>query len=448
MKFYIDQFGCAKNQVDGEEILARLEAQGHSYVPSSAEADLIIVNTCGFIEDAKKESIAAVLNAKAANPDKKILVAGCLAQRYSEALLNDMQEVDGVFGNADLSKIGEAFNAIDRGERRILIEPQPAVIDAPYYPRTRRLDFPGTAYVKITEGCDNLCSYCAIPLIRGRLRSRPIRDIVQECESLLAQGVKELILIGQDLGSYGNDLRRTGSAKFEGSGLAEILNSILKIEADFRLRILYIHPDHFPFDILPLMKQDPRILPYFDIPFQHASERILASMNRKGSAELYLSLLDRIREAIPDAMVRSTFLVGFPGETEDDFQTLLDFQDKASLDWLGAFAYSREEDTKAFGFKGRVKKSLALSRKKKIEEQQISITAAKLDRFVGRTIDILIEEKVEGANLSLGRGWMQAPDIDGLTVVHGTHEPGTFVACEILKVNGVDLEAQPLASHS
>ena len=436
MKFFIDQYGCAKNQVDGEEILARLEAEGHCYIASPAEADLIIVNTCGFIEDAKKESIAAVLNAKAANPDKKILVAGCLAQRYSEVLLKDMQEIDGVFGNADLSKVGEALISIGQGERKILAEPQPEAIEAPYYPRTKRLDFPGTAYLKITEGCDNYCSYCAIPLIRGRLRSRPVADILQECESLLAQGVKELILIGQDLGSYGKDM--------QGIGLVKLLSDILSIKSVFRLRILYIHPDHFPLDILPLMQQDQRLLPYLDIPFQHASQRILAAMNRKGSTEPYVSLLDTIRTAIPDAMVRSTFLVGFPGETEEDFQILLDFQKEALLDWLGAFAYSREEDTKAYGLKGRAKKSLAVSRKNKVEELQIPITAARLDRFVGRRMDILIEENVEGADLSLGRGWMQAPDIDGLTVVHGTHQPGTFVACEIVKVNGVDLEARPL----
>lgn len=447
MKFYIDQYGCAKNQVDGEEILARLEAEGHSYVSSSGEADVIIVNTCGFVEDAKKESIGAILAAKQANPDKKILVAGCLAQRYADALLSDMEEVDGVFGNADLGMVGEAFRRLQEGERASLASPQPSAIEAPYYPRTRRFDFPGSAYVKITEGCDNLCSYCAIPLIRGRLRSRAAEDIVQECKSLLSQGTREIILIGQDLGSYGNDRRRAGVAAFKGSGLAFLMDAILALHYDFRLRILYIHPDHFPLDILPIMAKDHRALPYLDIPFQHASERLLSSMNRRGSAERYLSLLEEIRSVLPEVMLRSTFLVGFPGESEEDFEILLDFQQKARLDWLGAFSYSREEGTKAYAMKGRVAKKLAKGRKEKVEAAQLPITCARLGRFVGNKADILIEEVVEGSELSLGRGWMQAPDIDGLTVVHGVHAPGSLVPCEIIKVNGVDLEARPLETR-
>lgn len=439
VKFFIDQHGCAKNQVDGEEIAARLESGGYSYCDSPQDAEVIIVNTCGFIESAKQESISAVIDAKTHWPGKKIIVAGCLSQRYPEALLQDLAEADGIFGNSDLSKIAEIVERVVRGERSLIASPQPRTIDEKAFRRTRLFDFPGTAHVKITEGCSNHCSYCAIPLIRGELRSRSMADILEECTDLGNRGIHEINLIGQDLASYGKDLPGNSAS------LPALLREMARLPYAFRIRVLYIHPDHFPFDLLDIMQKNPRILPYFDIPFQHAAEQLLASMNRHGSAERYLQLIERIRTSLPDVMIRSTFMTGFPGETEEDFAILRDFQEAARLDWLGVFAYSREEDTPAYSYKNRVPKKLAESRKRQIEERQQVITEERLARFIGQTVEVVIEELVENEALSLGRAWMQAPDVDGLTVVHGRHEPGSLVKARIEAIHGVDLEAAPLS---
>jgi ribosomal protein S12 methylthiotransferase len=427
--------------VDGEEISARLEDMGHEYVPTGDEAELIIVNTCGFIESAKKESIDAALSIKALWPDKKVLLAGCLAQRYPEEILAEMAEVDGVFGNADLSLIGEAASKAIAGQRAVIAPPQTSVISEPYYSRTRLFEFPGSAHVKITEGCDNRCTYCAIPLIRGGLRSRDPEDIFRECKDLVAKGTYEINLIGQDLGSYGVDFKASGTRP--AIDLPGLLKKLSSIEGDFRIRVLYIHPDHFPWGILEAMAEDGRLAPYFDLPFQHASERLLKAMNRRGSSERYLELIARIRSALPESMIRSTFLVGFPGENEEDFEILKDFQRRVKLDWLGVFAYSREEGTPAYSFKDRVTKKLAAARKKEIEDAQGAITDERLRRFIGSSIRVLVEEKVEGETLSLGRGWMQAPDVDGSTVLDGDFAPGALVNARILAVHGVDFEAEP-----
>lgn len=436
MKFFIDQHGCAKNQVDGEEIAARLEDAGHEYVASGEEADLIIVNTCGFIESAKRESIEATIAIKSRWPDKKVLVAGCLAQRYPDALLGDMAEADGIFGNADLSLIAESVSDMMRGERRAIAPGQPGAMQGNHYARTRLFDFPGSAYVKVTEGCDNCCTYCAIPLIRGGLRSRTMDDIVSECRDLLQRGIFEINLIGQDLGAYGRDLEND-------TDLAALLSRLGSLEGDFRIRVLYIHPDHFPEGILDVMARDRRILPYFDLPFQHASEPILKAMNRRGSPEKYLALIKKIRNTLPESMIRCTFLVGFPGETEEDFAILRAFQDKAEVDWMGAFAYSREEGTPAYSMKGRVSKKTANARKVIVETAQEAITAERLRRFIGAEVEVLAEEEMEGAELSLGRAWMQAPEVDGLTVTKGSMAPGSHSRVRIVAVNGVDFEAEP-----
>ena len=449
MKFYIDQHGCAKNQVDGEEIAARLEDEGHEYVASAEAADLVIVNSCGFIESAKRESIEATIAIKSRWPGKKVLLAGCLAQRYPEALLGDMAEADGIFGNADLSLAVDAAQKTLGGYREAIVPAQPASINGRYYGRHRLFDFPGSAYVKVTEGCDNRCTYCAIPLIRGRLRSRGVEDIVEECGALIERGIREINLIGQDLGAYGWDLAASGAPTPGGGapGLADLLAALSALEGDFRVRTLYIHPDHFPEGILEVMARDKRILPYFDLPLQHASERVLRAMNRKGSPRVYLDLIAKIRAALDEAMIRSTFLVGFPGETDEDFEILRRFQDEARLDWLGVFTYSREENTPAYGMKGRVAKKVAEGRKASIEAAQEAITGRRLERFIGQTIEVLAEEGVEGEALTLGRAWMQAPDVDGLTVVKGRFAPGTTRLVRVVGVNGVDLEAEPLGTE-
>jgi ribosomal protein S12 methylthiotransferase len=443
LRYFLDPFGCVKNQVDAENMMSLLDKAGWKSSPAE-DADLIIVNSCGFIESAKQESINAVIGWRKLYPGKKILLAGCLAQRYAKELEGILPEADGFFGVENIADITNAVTKITNGAKsasktKLITGERPL------------LSLPGSAYVKISEGCNNRCSFCAIPLIRGKLKSRTIPDILEECRALLKRGIKELCIIGQDIGSFEKDTGQTGK-------LPELLNAISALEGHFWVRLLYIHPDNFPLPILDLMEKDKRFLPYFDIPFQHASAKILAAMNRRGCAENYLALLKTIRARLPDAVIRSTFLLGFPGETEEDFTALLDFQEKAALDWLGCFAYSREEDTPAFSMKKRVSKKTAQMRKQIIEERQIKITEKNMDRFINKTLEVLIEEQFDSTNSDnnenfiLGRLYCQAPEIDGATVITGTdfknnsinEKLGNLVRCKVISRRGFDLEAQLL----
>jgi ribosomal protein S12 methylthiotransferase len=290
--------------------------------------------------------------------------------------------------------------------------------------------------VKVAEGCDNRCTYCAIPLIRGPLASREPPEIIREIRELLERGAREIILIAQDLGSFGKDR--------DAPGLPGLLEEIAAIPGRFQVRLLYIHPDHFPREILGLPARDERFLPYYDIPFQHASPGILRAMGRRDDPARNLDLVAEIRARVGRAAIRSTLLVGFPGESPQDFDRLLRFQEDARLDWLGIFTYSREDDTPAARMGGRVKGSEARSRKAALEARQVPITESALDGWVGRTIDVLVEERVEGESLCLGRGPLQAPDVDGLVVLRGVHVAGSLVRARIFRRNGFDLEAAPV----
>jgi ribosomal protein S12 methylthiotransferase len=439
--YYIDPFGCVKNQVDAETMMAFLDASGWKRGVDAGEADIVIINSCGFIDAAKRESINAVLSCRKRYPKKKILLAGCLAQRYPEELRESLTEADAFFGNADLSRIAETAAALLGGAVSAHSDPGAAV-----NPGERPLlSLPGSAYVKIAEGCDNRCAFCAIPSIRGSLRSRPIPDILAECRRLLERGVKELCLIGQDVGSYGKDMDSPGQNSGRGGqGLPALLEALSALEGRFWVRTLYIHPDNFPLSVLDLCRRDSRFLPYFDLPFQHGSARILKAMNRRGSAEGYLDLIRHIRETLPDAAVRTTFLVGFPGETEEDFRELLEFQEKAEPDWAGAFVYSREEGTAACVMKGRVPKKTALERKKIIEERQEAISERRMEAFVGLETEALVEEEIDGeAGLYLGRIPCQAPEVDGATVISSGRglSPGSLLPARVFARAGLDLEA-------
>ena len=435
MRYFLDPFGCVKNQVDAENMMSHLNKAGWESA-SAEKADLIIINSCGFIESAKKESINAVLEWRKLYPEKKILLAGCLAQRYAKELSKSMPEADGFFGVSNIAEITQAAADIIKSEK---IKTANASLSTGERPL---LSLPGSAYVKISEGCDNRCSFCAIPLIRGGLVSRTIPDILEECRVLLDRGIRELCIIGQDIGSFGTE-------NVTASKLPELLDAISSLKGNFWARLLYIHPDHFPLPILDIMEKDTRILPYFDIPFQHASAKILAAMNRHGTAEKHLALLETIRGRLPCAVIRSTFLLGFPGETEEDFAALLDFQEKAALDWLGCFTYSREEDTAAFSMKGRVPAKTAAVRKKLIEERQVPITEKNMDRFAGLPLEVLIEERIDcgadGENLWLGRLYCHAPEIDGAAVIvsggaASSPSAGTFAKCKVIARRGFDLE--------
>jgi ribosomal protein S12 methylthiotransferase len=438
ISFYIENLGCAKNQVDAETIIAALEARSHKVTRDPAQAQLIIVNTCGFLEEARRESIEVTLDLRNRFPQKRILLAGCFAQRDGLALARMLPEIDGVFGNRALGRISEVVDSLSEGERPVLLPEgyESGCQGAPV------LSYPGSAYLKIAEGCDNRCSYCAIPLIRGRLRSRTPEEINADALRFIESGVAEINLIAQDLGSYGNDLT--------GANLPDLITSILEIPGRYWLRMLYIHPDKFPAELLDICRSDERLLPYFDIPLQHASRRILKTMGRKGDALTYGRLIEKIRKALPDAVVRTTFLVGFPGETERDLAELLKFQEDVQFDWLGAFRYSREKGTPAAAYglvpriAYRMKKPLVNRRLDRVLEAQQRITGSRIKRYVDRSFEVLIEERIKGEQLYLGRIYAQAPEVDGLTVVRAENlSPGTFVRCRMVKANGIDLEAVP-----
>jgi len=423
MTFTIESLGCAKNQVDSEQLIAHLESAGLQWVPEAERAEAVIVNTCGFITSAKEESIRTALELKSRFPGKKILLAGCLVARYGEELTRALGELDGFVGLRD-----------PQGLERLLRAAPASAPTASSPPPRHLLSYPGSAYLKVAEGCGNRCSYCAIPLIRGPLASRPREEVVREAAELLARGVRELVLIAQDLASYGTE--RSGGP----SELPALLRELLRLPGEFWLRCLYIHPDHFPGQLLELAA-DPRLLPYFDLPFQHASPAVLRRMGRRGSAESYLALLERIRRALPRAVLRSTFLVGFPGESEEDFRLLLDFQRRAELDWAGFFTYSREEGTAAFELGPRVARRTAEVRQRELERAQTEITARRLDRHVGSELEVLIEEPVQGETLALGRAYLQAPEVDGLLVVKAEGlEAGRLYRVRVDRRNGVDLE--------
>ena len=438
--FYIEHLGCAKNRVDAEKMSVSLVESGWRSVENAEAAELIIVNSCGFIEPAKEESIATTLELAERYPDKRIVLSGCLSERYGESLSKSLTEIDGVFGNRDPAKIDEFIESGTRflapKSNNIAPGSGSAVVGA------------RTSYLKISEGCNNRCSFCAIPLIRGDLRSRDGAAILNDFDRLLDEGVFEINLIAQDIASYGSDRNRDTESQ---SPFLSLIEGMLERSGVFWLRMLYLHPDHFPLPIFDLLKSDPRLLPYFDIPFQHASKRLLQSMGRRGSSDIYLGLLEKIRSEIPDAVIRSTFLLGYPGERRSDYETLLEFQKEAQIEWLGTFLYSPEEGTRAYRNHRKLTSRIARTtgahtrnqrRRDEIELRQESISSARLERFVGSSLPVLIEEPLDKSNLAIGRAYLNAPEVDGNVVVHGEAlSPGELVTCRIIKLNGIDLEA-------
>ncbi len=443
-KFFIDQHGCAKNQVDGELIISLLnKKEGYSQTFDPATADLIIVNSCGFIESAKTESLNAVISARQMYPKAKILLAGCLAERYANELKDSLTEADGFFGNGDLNQLYKVIDPLMNGERPLLTPPQIGVCGGD---RDLLLSFPGAAYVKITEGCNNHCSFCAIPIIRGELRSRKADEIISEIKKLISQGIYELNLIGQDLAAYGTGRNdnvfgkgRTSlpcgtpgtefgtqneNGESEESGLCTLLKMISNLEGTFRLRLLYIHPDHFNEDILPVIKADERILPYFDIPFQSGDTDVIHQMHRTGSRERYFELINKIRSYFPEAAIRTTFLAGFPGETDEQAKNTQTFLKEIRTDWSGCFPYSKEENTPAATFKKPVPKKVSQARANSLVEIQSEITREKLSERCGKDYDVLVEEVLAenpespDEGIAIGRAWFQAPEVDGSIVIN------------------------------
>ncbi len=450
-RVYIENLGCAKNQVDAEVMLARLLESGQWACSETADdADLIIINTCGFITDAREESLNTLFELRSAHPGKRIIFAGCMAEHYGHEIGEELVEADGLFGNMDLSRITEVADAVMGGSRAELY---PALEDETggdeelsreYITRQRLFSFTGSAYLKISEGCSHHCRYCAIPLIRGELRSRPTADVIADAADLIRSGVREINLIAQDLAAFGTD-----RGKLSGEAFLGLLEKLTALDGDFTLRMLYIHPDDFPAELPQFVRDHPKVLPYFDIPFQHAATPVLREMGRRGTADSYLRLLDDIRRTLPDAVIRSTFMLAHPGERRSHIVQLKEFLRSAALDWAGFFIFSPEEHTPSYYRRkpasharaaGRVGE--ALDELKMIQEQ---ITVQRLQRWVGRELDVLIEERITGEDLLIGRAFVQAPEVDGSTVVMSrAGEPGELLSCGIRRVVGIDLEAVPV----
>ncbi len=419
--------GCPKNQVDAEIMLKKLVDAGYILVQEADKADVVIVNTCGFIEDAKRESIDSILEMADLKEDgilKKILVTGCLAQRYADEVFTEIPEVDGVIGIGANDDIVAACDALFENDEQYSAFPEKEklplnggrILTTPEY----------TAYLKIADGCSNRCSYCAIPSIRGDFRSRKMEDVIEEANALCEKGVKELILVAQDTTRYGEDLY--GELK-----LPELLGELNKIEKLHWVRLLYCYPDRITDELLDAMAENEKVCHYIDIPMQHADGEVLKAMNRNGDKQSLLALVEKIRAKLPDVIIRTTFITGFPGETDESFTTLSEFVNEAEIDRVGCFAYSREEGTPAYDFDNQVDSEVAAERAEVIMDQQFRISEKKLEECIGKTYDVLVEGYDPYTDSYYGRSYMDSPDIDNTIIFTSGYrvDDGDIVPVEI-----------------
>ncbi len=398
--------GCAKNQVDGEMLMAALKSAGFETVDDAALADVAIVNTCGFIESAKKESIDEILELAQLKKEgriKKLVVTGCLSERYQTEIHKELPEVDAVLGIGANGDIAALVQRMLEGE---FVESFPGKEKMPLC-GDRELSTPSwSAYLKIAEGCDNRCSYCAIPLIRGPMRSRTMENIEKEARELVKNGAKELVLIAQDTSRYGIDLYGEFS-------LAKLLKRLAKIDGLVWIRILYCYPDAITDELLDVIAREEKIVKYIDLPLQHASGKILKAMNRRGDRESLTALIKKIREKIPGVVLRTTLIAGFPGETEEDFTQLMEFVKEVKFDRLGCFAYSQEEGTPAGSMPDQIDEDVKERRAEIVMETQGRIMEEKGQCFLGKTLKVLVEGFDRYAECWFGRSAMDAPDVDG-----------------------------------
>lgn len=425
--------GCAKNLVDSENLLGMLTQRGMEIVADPAEADVIFVNTCGFIESAKEESIEAIFDMaqyKRTGSLKKLFVTGCLAQRYPEALLSEIPEIDGIMGVADYARLDEMLADAETDLRPCYTAAGPRFLHTP-----RVLTSAGySAYVKISDGCDNRCTYCAIPLIRGGYSSRPFDDIVDECRRLAADGVTEITLIAQDTSRYGCDI---GDGHYL---LPELLEAVHEIEGVHWLRVLYCYPDSTDDRLLDTIARLPKVAPYLDLPLQHIDDTLLRRMNRRGSSDWIKSRLAECRKR--GILVRTTMIVGFPGETDAQFQTLLDFVREARFDRLGAFTYSPEEGTPAAAMPDQLDEEVKNLRLDQLMMLQQSVSMEINEARIGTTCEVLVDGFDEGR--PYGRSLLEAPESDGCIWLSSDQPlvPGTYVTAKITGADAYDLYAE------
>lgn len=416
MNILFVSLGCDKNLVDTEVMLGMLAEKGHQMVDSETDADVIVVNTCCFIHDAKEESIQTILEMaeyKKSGSCKALIVTGCLAQRYRQEILDEIEEVDAVLGTTSYDKIVDAIEDALKGQRSLALTD----IDALPLVDSKRLVTTGGhfAYLKIAEGCDKHCTYCIIPKIRGNFRSVPMERILKEAEELVAQGVKELILVAQETTLYGKDL-------YGEKTLPKLLKELCKISGLYWIRILYCYPEEITDELIQVIKEEDKICKYLDLPIQHASDDVLKRMGRRTSKAQLVDVIRKLRTEIPNIAIRTTLITGFPGETQEQHEELMEFIDEMEFDRLGVFTYSPEEDTAAARMDDQIEESVKEDRQADLMELQQEIAFELAEDMIGKEVLVMIEGKVADENVYVGRTYKDAPNVDGLIFVEADVE--------------------------
>ena len=406
-KVYFLTLGCSKNDIDTECMISLLDSNKYEHTKNFDDANIVIINTCSFILDAKEQSINSIIELGELKNQtfKYLLVAGCLGQRYPDQLLDEMEEIDGIIGTGQISNINEILDSTVNGERKAYV----GTINAPYTENASRNDFKVTQYIKISEGCNNHCAYCVIPSLRGRMRSRSIENILNEARFLAQNGVKELILIAQNTSEYGTDI-------YGKPMLHELLYELNQVEALHWIRILYMYPEGFYDELIDSIAKCDKVVKYVDMPLQHISDDVLKAMNRHTDKKSICDLIIKLRERIPNIVIRSTFIVGFYNETREEFEELKEFIEEYKLDRIGAFCYSLEEGTRAYKYGDKISEDDKLLRQKELMLLQAEISERKLSEKVGLTFNCLIEDETKDAYI--GRTYMDAPGIDGLIYIN------------------------------
>lgn len=423
---FIQTHGCAKNEADSRHMSELLSQAGFSLAEDPSSADVLIVNTCGFLEAASRESLEATLELAQGKGEKTLIMTGCVPSRYKGDLVSELPEVDAFVEALDEESIVEVVGAALKSKEIHTLAPSP---EGETFPNK------GWEYVKISDGCNRFCSFCTIPFIRGRYASRPSKEIYTEIEGLLEKGLKEIVLVGQDTGVYGSDFAEKPD---ELQSLADLVRYLAPLFNKFgaKFRILYIQPDGITDDLLGAFAEVDELVNYFDIPIQHTSSRLLKAMRRKGSAEEFRDLFSHIKKKIPGAILRTTAMVGFPGETEKEFEKLLDFIDEIGFDYVSSFAYSREEPGRAAYLEDQIPEDIKQERLQLLMDRATLVGERKMAAHVGETEEVLITGKEDG--LSIGRTWFQAPDSDGLVSFEEELEAGKVFSAKLVEANGFD----------
>ncbi|MBQ9030314.1 MAG: 30S ribosomal protein S12 methylthiotransferase RimO [Parasporobacterium sp.] len=441
MKINLISLGCDKNRVDSEKMLGLLGSSGFSYTDDESEADIIIINTCCFIDEAKSESIDTILEMseyKEIGNCKYLFVTGCLAERYKEEVLLQLPEVDGFIGTGDLTAIldliREHVNAEEEGIDEQSLSEVREFVSAHEMPE-RVITTPGHyEFLKIAEGCNKRCTYCIIPSIRGPYRSVPMEELLDEAQSLADRGVTELILVAQETTIYGRDL-------YGKNMLPELLHQLCRIEGFRWIRILYCYPEEITDELLEVIASEPKICHYLDIPIQHASDPILRRMGRRTSHDDLLQIIANVRKKVPDIVLRTSLITGFPGESEEDFHILKEFVQKIRFERLGVFTYSQEEGTPAAGFPDQIEEDLKAARREEIMAQQELISYETLAGYIGRTFDVVVDGYLSEEDVYVGRTYMDAPDVDGAFFFRCDRQlmSGEHVSCIVTNASNYDL---------